>query len=122
MRLKLNPPKPPPDPSDPGEPDSDPTTPSSTSTAQSWYYDPMPYDVPKGTSIRGTPRPGDEARVGLVWAEFLRSAHGYEDGWVGRKPLGMGSNGMAGMWEKRDGEGRVVDVRLPGDLTSSANP
>ncbi|KAL8708182.1 MAG: hypothetical protein Q9225_007644 [Loekoesia sp. 1 TL-2023] len=42
-------------------------------------------------------------------AEFIRSQHGYEEGWVGRKPLGQGAVGRAGMWEKRDADGNVID-------------
>lgn len=41
--------------------------------------------------------------------EFVRSDHGYEDGWVGVKPLGEGSFGRAGVWEKRDENGKVID-------------
>lgn len=70
----------------------------------------MPYDVPKGTRTEGTPQPGDVELVGEEFSKFLRSAHGYEEGWVGRKPLGSGIEAIAGMWEKRDDTGRVVDV------------
>ncbi|KAL8894983.1 MAG: hypothetical protein Q9207_008348 [Kuettlingeria erythrocarpa] len=69
----------------------------------------MPYDVPKGTKTEGTPQPGDVDLVGEEFSKFLRSAHGYEEGWVGRKPLGSGMEAIAGMWEKRDDTGRVVD-------------
>ncbi len=30
--------------------------------------------------------------------------------WVGKRPLGQGGFGMAGLWEKYDGEGNIVDV------------
>lgn len=74
-------------------------------------FDKQPYDVPKGTKTEGTPQPGDVELVGEDFAKFLRSAHGYEEGWVGRKPLGAGTEAIAGLWEKRDETGRVVDVR-----------
>ena len=44
---------------------------------------------------------------------FLRSEHGYEDGWKGIKLLGEGSEGRAGLWEKSDGDGEVIDVSFP---------
>lgn len=71
----------------------------------------MPYDVQKGMTTRGLPKPGDEAKLRPENAEFIRSRHGYEEGWLGRQMLGQGAHGRAGMWEKRDSEGSVVDVR-----------
>lgn len=46
-------------------------------------------------------------------AEFIRSPSGISgvpDMWIGRKPLGEGSFGLAGLWEKVDFEGNVIDV------------
>ena len=48
-------------------------------------------------------------------AQFIRSESGIEDeepGWVGKRPLGRGSFGMAGLWEKYDREGNVLDVSV----------
>ncbi|KAL8932344.1 MAG: hypothetical protein Q9211_006369, partial [Gyalolechia sp. 1 TL-2023] len=72
-------------------------------------YKPMPYDAPTGMTTRGPLRRGDEERLGVDAAEFVRSHHGYEEGWVGRKFLGQGAAGCAGMWEKRDADGKVLD-------------
>lgn len=71
----------------------------------------MPYDAPEGMTLRGPLQPGDEKRLGVDMAGFIRSHHGYEEGWVGRKFLGQGAAGRAGMWEKRDADKNVVDVR-----------
>lgn len=43
---------------------------------------------------------------------FLRSYHGYEDGWVGKEVLGIGSEGRVGLWEKLDSDGKVTDVSI----------
>ncbi|KAL8965498.1 MAG: hypothetical protein Q9197_006487 [Variospora fuerteventurae] len=72
-------------------------------------YEPESYDVPRRTKNRGTPRPGDEKLVGDGWPKYIRSHHGYEEGWVGRRPLGRGTQAAVGMWEKRDSSGRIVD-------------
>ncbi|KAI4234091.1 MAG: hypothetical protein LQ349_003995 [Xanthoria aureola] len=40
---------------------------------------------------------------------FLRSEHGYEEGWEGIKMLGQGAEGRAGLWEKSDGDGNIID-------------
>ncbi|KAL8824454.1 MAG: hypothetical protein Q9170_008146, partial [Blastenia crenularia] len=87
-----------------------------SSTPDSITFDSKPYgykveeyDVPSTTRTRGTALPSDIDLVGLEMAEFLRSDHGYEDGWVGRQPLGSGAQGRAGLWEKIDADGRVLD-------------
>ncbi|KAL8932786.1 MAG: hypothetical protein Q9216_006677 [Gyalolechia sp. 2 TL-2023] len=73
-------------------------------------YKPMPYDVSNDRTTRGPVYPGDEKRLERDAAEFIRSDHGgYEVGWVGRKFLGQGASGRAGMWEKKDADGTVVD-------------
>ncbi|KAI4139174.1 MAG: hypothetical protein LQ341_004317 [Variospora aurantia] len=84
-------------------------------------YELESYDVPRRTKNRGTPRPGDEKLVGDGWPKYIRSHHGYEEGWVGRRPLGRGTQAAVGMWEKRDSSGRIVDVRmLPPPLSSGS--
>ncbi|KAI4282233.1 MAG: hypothetical protein L6R35_005459 [Caloplaca aegaea] len=72
-------------------------------------YEPESYDVPRRTKNRGAPRPGDEKLLGDAWPKYIRSHHGYEEGWVGRRPLGRGTQAAVGMWEKRDSSGRIVD-------------
>lgn len=44
---------------------------------------------------------------------FLQSHHGYEEGWRGTRILGEGGEGRAGLWEKSDGDGQVIDVSCP---------
>lgn len=47
-------------------------------------------------------------------SEFIRSEAGISEPpfvWVGKRPLGKGAFGVAGLWEKIDPEGNVVDVR-----------
>ncbi|KAL9000178.1 MAG: hypothetical protein Q9169_001080 [Polycauliona sp. 2 TL-2023] len=47
-------------------------------------------------------------------AAFLRSEHGYEDGWVGKRILGAGGSGRAGLWEKLNSDGVTeIDQSLP---------
>lgn len=46
-------------------------------------------------------------------AQFIRSSAGItgsSDMWVGKRPLGEGGFGLAGLWEKIDAAGNVVDV------------
>ena len=43
-------------------------------------------------------------------AEFIRSYSGLGSGSVGKRPLGAGGFGMAGLWEKYDGNGTVIEV------------
>ncbi|KAL8993202.1 MAG: hypothetical protein Q9188_007387, partial [Gyalolechia gomerana] len=119
--LSSSPPPPPPSPSPPPstsenqptdvESDSSHTPIPGKETFESKHplYKPMPYDAPEGMTLRGPLQPGDEKRLGLNMAEFIRSHHGYEEGWVGRKFLGQGAAGRAGMWEKRDADRNVVD-------------
>lgn len=60
---------------------------------------------------------GDEADWDSDATKFIRSPAGAAGGclngnWVGVRPLGRGGFGMAGLWEKRDQDGTVVDVSL----------
>ncbi|KAL8875698.1 MAG: hypothetical protein Q9198_005975, partial [Flavoplaca austrocitrina] len=63
------------------------------------------YDVvevnPEGDGL------GDDSKRGSEL--FLRSYHGYEDGWIGKEVLGIGSEGRVGLWEKYDSGGKVTD-------------
>lgn len=96
----------------PGKPRSS-TPDSAMFKSKPFRYRPRSYDAPTDARTRGTLQPGDIERIGVEMAEFIRSHHGYEEGWVGRKPLGQGAVGRAGMWEKRDADGNVVDVGVP---------
>ncbi|KAL9576723.1 MAG: hypothetical protein Q9212_006864, partial [Teloschistes hypoglaucus] len=75
--------------------------------------EPKPWDVPEGTKSRRPVTFRDEYGGYIKWGwrmlEFVRSDHGYESGWIGVKPLGEGSFGRAGLWEKRDENGQVID-------------
>lgn len=44
-------------------------------------------------------------------ARFIRSSSGIDATWVGKRPLGQGSFGIAGVWEKYDHNGNMIDVR-----------
>lgn len=57
-----------------------------------------------------------------VWktehAAFIKSAAGLEDTtWIGKRPLGSGTFGTAGLWERRDANNVLIEVlsRLPFD-------
>ena len=55
----------------------------------------------------------DIEKWGIQMARFIRSPFDDTDdaeGWHGLKPLGKGSFGIAGLWEKRDVDGKVIDV------------
>ena len=72
-------------------------------------YDADPHEV-----ITGDPSIADYRLWTQQAAQFIRSDSGLEeedDGfWIGKRPLGQGSFGMAGLWEKYDGDGDMVDV------------
>ncbi|KAL9578433.1 MAG: hypothetical protein Q9203_007101, partial [Teloschistes exilis] len=91
---------------------------NATSLDPNWQAKDLPqpeeWDVPDGTRTRGRVTLRDQYRGYIkAWGwrmlEFVRSDHGYESGWIGVKPLGEGSFGRAGLWEKRDEDGKVVD-------------
>lgn len=71
--------------------------------------------------LEGEAREDEVAMYGERQAKFIRSdLYGKRDApdasaWYGVKPLGRGGFGMAGLWEKRDENGEVVDVRLSKD-------
>ena len=57
----------------------------------------------------------DRQRWGKEIAQFIRSDADAEPEpgaeWVGKRPLGQGSFGIAGLWELRDGDGNVTQVQ-----------
>lgn len=78
-------------------------------------YDAAPYE----TSL-GYAKIDDYNLWSGLAAQFIRSASGLDPSamWVGRKPLGEGSFGLAGLWERVDTEGTVVDVSCTGEQVS----
>ena len=77
------------------------------------------YDADDDEEVEGEASAEDIRLWESKAAKFIRSRSGIDEGpgiWVGRRPLGVGGFGVAGLWEKLDGEGYVVDVRdLPVD-------
>ncbi|KAL8702591.1 MAG: hypothetical protein Q9201_004250 [Fulgogasparrea decipioides] len=65
--------------------------------------------------IEGIPMENDLQRWGNRFTKFIRSPFGlvdrktkqFDQGWKGRKPLGRGAFGMAGMWEKEYDDGTI---------------
>lgn len=68
------------------------------------------YDVAWNQKAAATAKGSDYENWGTAPAEFIRSYSGLGNGWVGKRPLGAGGFGMAGLWEKRDGNGTVIEV------------
>lgn len=59
----------------------------------------------------GNPNVEDSELWGEEAAAFIASAPGgYGPGWVGKRPLGQGGFGRAGLWELLDDEGNVQQV------------
>ena len=72
------------------------------------------YDARLDESVIGVPTPDDLVLWTKPAAQFIRSSAGITEApfvWVGKRPLGEGAFGLAGLWEKIDQEGNVVDVR-----------
>ena len=112
-RLRLNPPKPQ---SSPEPRPAEPTTPGSSASDTSTCYSQVvsKYDVARGVEAVGTPTVEDYEYWGQTEgaAEFIRSRSGLEENWVGVRPLGKGSYGVAGLWELRGDDGDVVKVSI----------
>lgn len=69
------------------------------------------YDVAWNQKAAATAKASDYEKWDTASAEFIRSYSGLGNGWVGKRPLGVGGFGMAGLWEKRDGNGTVTEAR-----------
>ena len=72
------------------------------------------YDAYPNEGVVGVPTLEDLTMWTSTASQFIRSDAGItEDSfvWVGKQPLGQGSFGLVGLWEKIDREGNVVDVR-----------
>ena len=112
-RLKLNPPKPQ---SSPDPRPAQPTTPGSSASETSTCYSQAvgKYDVARGVEAVGTPTVEDYEYWGRTdgAAEFIRSRSGLEENWIGVRPVGKGSYGIAGLWELRGDDGDVVKVSI----------
>jgi hypothetical protein len=73
------------------------------------------YDAGPDESVTGLATIDDYRLWNKPAAQFIRSDAGITgspDVWVGKQPLGQGGFGLAGLWEKIDAEGNVVDVRV----------
>lgn len=70
-----------------------------------------PYDVTWNQKAAATANLSDYGKWDTAPAEFIRSSSGLGSGWVGKRPLGSGAFGVAGLWEKRDNNGSVMEVR-----------
>lgn len=71
-------------------------------------YDALSYETTKGIA-----NADDLELWTLPAAEFIRSGIGLiesQDDWVGKRPLGQGGFGLAGLWERLDEDGTPVDV------------
>lgn len=65
------------------------------------------YDVAWRAAVSANSR--DYENWGIDPACFIRSYSGLGHEWVGRRPLGAGGFGMAGLWEKHDDDGTVIE-------------
>lgn len=87
------------------------------------------YDVDPDETAYGAPTAADLQYWTRSAAQFIRSSSGIDATWVGKRPLGQGSFGIAGVWEKYDHNGNMVDVRTicrsyardPSQLTRSTD-
>lgn len=58
-----------------------------------------------------SPIDGEWPSWDLGYAAFIKSPAGLSGShWIGKRPLGSGSFGTAGLWERRDGNNNVVEV------------
>ena len=69
------------------------------------------YDLTRNHKAAVTASVGDYYKWDTAPAESIRSCSGFGSGWDGKRPLGLGGFGMAGLWEKRDNNGTVIEVR-----------
>lgn len=68
-------------------------------------------DALPGESTLGKPNELQVKKWGWETAQFISSQNGDGTGqWRGVRPLGKGSFGIVGLWEKVNNNGEVVDV------------
>jgi len=92
-------------------------TPSPTSRGDSSNYSDSAVKYQVGSKFEPEGRPGvsDPARwkkKKMKAAKFIHSASGLGSTWIGKRPLGEGSFGITGLWEKYDADGEMTDVSL----------
>ncbi len=80
---------------------------SSDSTLSS---DPANKDAALNETIVGSPTKEDVELWDADQASFIRSDCGLKGQWVGKRPLGKGAFGRAGLWVKVNDNGRIIDV------------
>lgn len=74
---------------------------------------PVDYDALPDETTKGVPEPDDLDLWTKPAAEFIRSEIGLiesSNDWVGKRPLGEGGFGLAGLWERLGPDGTPVDV------------
>ena len=96
----------------PGQSKSKSKTPSEDYDFDEGYEsDPVEaYDVLWNQKAAAPANASDYEKWDTAPAEFIRSSSGLGSGWLGKRPLGAGGFGMAGLWEKRDDNGTVIEV------------
>ena len=72
--------------------------------------DPVSNEMGMDAEVAGTASTRDLDRWGPEAAAFIRSDSGIGEEWVGHRPLGKGGFGLAGLWVKKDEDGRGVAV------------
>ena len=69
------------------------------------------FDVTFGLADAIPPADGEMSYWKTEDAAFIKSAAGLEDAsWIGKRPLGSGTFGTAGLWERRDDNNVVIEV------------
>ena len=90
-----------------------PTKGSTTFSPNSYPYSgpPESFDVPPGLPDVIHPADGEMSSWEAEHAAFIKSAAGLSGShWIGRRPLGSGGFGTAGLWERRDENNVVIEV------------
>ena len=78
-----------------------------------------PFDASDNQDVTGIPDLDQVELWGEEAAAFIASAPGVgEAGWVGKRPLGEGGFGRAGLWELYDAEGNVQRVLILAPFSS----
>ena len=92
---------------------SEPKSKNSSELSDDEDYDSDPveaYDVAWNEKAAATANARDYDKWDTDPAQFIRSYSGLGNDWVGKRPLGAGGFGMAGLWEKLDENGTVIEV------------
>ena len=88
---------------------------SEINTSSTYAEDPFDNEALSYAKVAGITTRRDRERWSPEAAAFIRSDSGIGHGeeWVGKRPLGKGGFGMAGLWQKRGDGGRPVAVCNP---------